>query len=174
VLFLDEPSSGLDPQNRVSLWDHVRALRARGTTVFLTTHYLEEADALCDRLTIIDHGQIITTGNAAELKRGVGGDTITIELRDAAEACCASDELRSQRGVHETHTDGSQLRLLVADGGAILPQLMRELDAAGIASRSISVSEPTLDDVFLRHTGRSLRDSGTTAAYESETAAVAA
>src|ERR1035441_7787431 len=84
VLFLDEPSTGLDPQNRAHLWDHVRALRSRGTTIFLTTHYLEEADVLCDRLMIMDHGQIVAEGTPRDLKRQVSGDSVLLSLRNAA------------------------------------------------------------------------------------------
>lgn len=159
VLFLDEPSAGLDPQNRANLWDHVRTLRDRGGTVFLTTHYLDEADALCDRLMIIDHGRIIASGAPAELKRQVGGDTILLDLRDPADAPGAQALLEDQSGVHELTVDKVRLRLVVSDGGAALPELLRRLDQHDISPRSVSLSEPTLDDVFLRFTGRSLRDS---------------
>ena len=103
VLFLDEPTTGLDPQSRANLWDHIRALRERGTTVFLTTHYLEEADVLCDRLMIMDHGQIVAEGTPRELKQQVAGDAIVISLRDrrtderraAARAGAAGGALRA-------------------------------------------------------------------------------
>ncbi len=160
VLFLDEPSSGLDPQNRANLWEHVAQLRARGTTVFLTTHYLEEADALCDRLMIIDHGQIVASGTPHELKRQVGGDTALIDLRDPATAEHATRALRSIPGVRTVSVENGRLRLIVSDGGSVLPDLLRSLDRDQIALRSINLSEPTLDDVFLAQTGRSLRDSG--------------
>ena len=163
VLFLDEPSTGLDPQNRANLWEHITALRDRGTTVFLTTHYLEEADALCDRLMIIDHGQIVARGTPQELKREVAGDTVLLHLREddhAAER--AERHLREQPYVRELSADGPELRLYVEDGGAALPQMLRLLDNEGIGLRSMSLSEPTLDDVFLRQTGRSLRDAGAT------------
>jgi ABC-2 type transport system ATP-binding protein len=173
VLFLDEPSTGLDPQNRANLWDHVRALRDRGSTVFLTTHYLEEADALCDRLAIIDHGQIIASGPPAELKRQVGGDTILLDLRKPADAINAQGLLDGRPGVHELAVDEARLRLLVSDGGVVLPELLRTLDQDGIAPRAVSLSEPTLDDVFLRHTGRSLRDSDSTAQRTEPATAVA-
>ena len=160
VLFLDEPSSGLDPQNRANLWEHVTALRDSGTTVFLTTHYLEEADALCDRLMIIDHGEIVAAGTPAELKRQVAGDTVVLNLHDAPDAARALETVASQPYVRESAADGADLRLYVESGGEALPQLLRLLDQAGIALRSMSLSEPTLDDVFLRQTGRSLRDTG--------------
>ncbi len=159
VLFLDEPTTGLDPQSRANLWEHIRALRERGTTVFLTTHYLEEADALCDRLMIMDHGQIVAEGTPRELKQQVSGDAVLISLRqDGSGAERADPVLRREPYVRELSAADGQVRLYVDDGGAALPQLIRVLDQAGIGVRSISMSEPTLDDVFLRQTGRSLRD----------------
>ncbi len=161
VLFLDEPTTGLDPQNRANLWEHLRALRDRGTTIVLTTHYLEEADVLCDRLVIVDHGQIVIEGTPRELKRRVAGDAVVITLRE--------EDGSAQRGmtllgrepyVREISTAGDKLRLYVEDGSAALPQLLRILDRERIAVRSMNLSEPTLDDVFLRQTGRSLRDTG--------------
>jgi ABC-2 type transport system ATP-binding protein len=161
VLFLDEPTTGLDPQSRANLWDHIRALREGGTTVFLTTHYLEEADVLCDRLMIMDHGQIVAEGTPRTLKQQVAGDAIVIALRagqsDAAPAAAA---LRHQPYVRELTTEDGQVRLYVDDGGTALPELIRVLDAHGIGVRSITMSEPSLDDVFLLQTGRSLRDAG--------------
>jgi ABC-2 type transport system ATP-binding protein len=161
VLFLDEPSTGLDPQSRANLWDHIRALGEGGTTVFLTTHYLEEADVLCDRLMIMDHGQIVAEGTPRELKQQVAGDAIVISLRqEDHEAERAAPVLSGEPYVREITAEDGQVRLYVDDGGAALPQLIRLLDASGIGIRSISMSEPTLDDVFLRQTGRSLRDGG--------------
>jgi ABC-2 type transport system ATP-binding protein len=161
VLFLDEPSTGLDPQSRANLWDHIRALRDGGTTVFLTTHYLDEADVLCDRLMIMDHGQIVAEGTPRALKQQVAGDAVVISLRagdhDARGAVAA---LREQPYVRELAAEDGHVRLYVDDGGTALPQLIRLLDARGIGVRSISMSEPTLDDVFLLQTGRSLRDAG--------------
>jgi len=161
VLFLDEPSTGLDPQSRANLWDHIRALRDGGTTVFLTTHYLDEADVLCDRLMIMDHGQIVAEGTPRALKQQVAGDAVVISLRagdhDARGAVAA---LREQPCVRELAAGDGHVRLYVDDGGTALPQLIRLLDARGIGVRSISMSEPTLDDVFLLQTGRSLREAG--------------
>ncbi len=160
VLFLDEPSTGLDPQNRANLWEHIARLRDAGTTVFLTTHYLEEADALCDRLMIIDHGEIITAGTPQELKRQVAGETVLISLRDQDAADSAIAQLTAEPYVRELTADDTQLRLYVQDGGTALVQILRRLDHAAIAVKALSLSEPTLDDVFLRETGRSLRDAG--------------
>jgi ABC-2 type transport system ATP-binding protein len=162
VLFLDEPTTGLDPQNRANLWDHLRALRERGTTVFLTTHYLEEADVLCDRVMIIDHGQIVADGSPRELKRDVVGDSVVLRVaengdgRERASAALAAAPFVESVAPAE---DG-QLRCYVDDGTAALPELLRLLDSQHVGLRSISLSEPTLDDVFLAKTGRSLRDAG--------------
>jgi ABC-2 type transport system ATP-binding protein len=163
VLFLDEPSTGLDPQNRANLWDHVRNLRDLGTTVFLTTHYLEEADALCDRLVIMDHGEIVVEGTPRDLKRQVAGESVVLSIREADGAVeRALALLGAQEYAREITVEGDQVRLYVEDGGAALPVILRLLDAEGIGIRSMNLSEPTLDDVFLRQTGRSLRDTGAT------------
>jgi ABC-2 type transport system ATP-binding protein len=161
VLFLDEPTTGLDPQNRANLWDHLRTLRDRGTTIVLTTHYLEEADALCDRIVIVDHGRIVAEGTPRELKKGVAGDGVVITFRDESDAAGRGASLLGPEPyVRELSAEGDQLRLYVEDGGTDLPLLLRALDDAGIGIRGVSLSEPTLDDVFLNQTGRSLRDTG--------------
>lgn len=159
VLFLDEPSTGLDPQNRAHLWDHVRRLRDRGTTIFLTTHYLEEADALCDRVMIVDHGRVVADGSPRELKRQVSGDRVVLTLKsgDTAHALAAARELSF---VREAAAQEDQLQLYVEDGTTALPELIHRLAARGIGIGAISLSEPSLDDVFLAKTGRSLRDAG--------------
>ena len=159
VLFLDEPSTGLDPQNRAHLWDHVRKLRQRGTTIFLTTHYLEEADSLCDRVMIVDHGLVVAEGTPKDLKRQVSGDSVLIVLKDADQtAPRALAAVRSLRFVKDASGQDDHVHLYVDDGATALPELMRHLDAEGIGVGSISLSEPSLDDVFLARTGRSLRD----------------
>ncbi len=162
VLFLDEPTTGLDPQNRANLWTHVRGLRDRGVTVFLTTHYLEEADALCDRVMIIDDGTIVAEGSPRELKRDIVGDAVVLRLGDEDGASeRVAEVLASAPFVHSTtQAEDGELHCYVDDGPAALPELLRRFDAAQIVLRGISLSEPTLDDVFLAKTGRSLRDSG--------------
>jgi len=161
VLFLDEPTTGLDPQNRANLWEHLRALREYGTTIVLTTHYLEEADMLCDRLVIVDHGLVVAEGTPRELKRRVAGDSVLITVKDEDGAGTRGLALlESAQYVREASVEGEQLRLYVDDGSAALPEILRLLDGEGIGIRSMSLSEPTLDDVFLRQTGRSLRDAG--------------
>lgn len=175
LFFLDEPTTGLDPQNRANLWDEVRSLRRQGTSVLLTTHYLEEADALCDRLVIIDHGLVVAEGSPAELKKEVAGDVVTLKLGDSAEDVASGPGgvlsaggpgvnesaralLSAQPYVREVRTEDETLRAYVDDGEHHLPHLLRALEDGGLAIRSISLDRATLDDVFLRHTGRSLRD----------------
>jgi len=157
LVFLDEPTTGLDPQSRSNMWEHIRRLRAElGTTVFLTTHYLDEADALCDRLFVIDHGETVAVGTPDELKRRISGDVVTLSVNGATEA--ARNLLTDSPVTREiTVADGS-LRLTVDRGEEALPVLLRTLDGAGITMSAISLSRPTLDDVFLTLTGRSLRD----------------
>ena len=156
VLFLDEPTTGLDPQARARMWDEIRALRGQGTTVFLTTHYLEEADALADRLAIIDHGQIVAAGPADELKRQVAGDVITLGVNGATERVL--ETVRLQPFVREATGEDGLVRLYVERGETAVPQILRLLDGAGLEAASIALHRPSLDDVFLRQTGRSLRD----------------
>ena len=158
VLFLDEPTTGLDPQARARMWDEIKALREQGTTVFLTTHYLEEADALCDRLAIIDHGRIVAEGTSDELKQAVAGDVVTIGVNGSGVRVLNLVEALPY--VREaTHDDESGLvRLVVDRGEQAVPMLLRLLDSAGFAPTSIALHKPSLDDVFLRQTGRSLRE----------------
>ena len=156
VLFLDEPTTGLDPQARAGMWDEIRSLRDVGTTVFLTTHYLEEADALADRLAIIDHGRIVAEGTADELKRQVAGDVITIGVDGGVEHVL--EAVRAQPFVREASQEGDLVRLYVDQGDVAVPQLIRVLDGAGLQAQTLTLARPSLDDVFLRQTGRSLRD----------------
>jgi ABC-2 type transport system ATP-binding protein len=156
VLFLDEPTTGLDPQSRIRLWDEIRNLRGHGTTVFLTTHYLEEADALCDRLAIIDHGKIVVEGTPVELKRQVAGDVVTLGVAGDQEQ--ALTVLQSLPFVREAGLEDGVIRLYVEKGESAMPQILRALDGAGLELQTISLSRPSLDDVFLRQTGRALRE----------------
>jgi ABC-2 type transport system ATP-binding protein len=159
LVFLDEPSTGLDPHSRANLWTHIRGLRDReSATVFLTTHYLEEADALCDRILIIDHGSIVASGTPDELKRRISGDVVTFAV-GAAAAEPARALLEKQPNVREAMAAAEVVRVTVEHGDAAALGLMRALDEAGIAIASLSIARPTLDDVFLTMTGRSLRDS---------------
>jgi ABC-2 type transport system ATP-binding protein len=156
LLFLDEPTTGLDPQSRARMWDEVRRLRDTGTTVFLTTHYLEEADALSDRIAIIDHGKIVALGTPDALKRQVAGDVVVVGTEHASERVL--ELLRGQPFVREATTADNLVRLYVDRGETAMPQIIRVLDSAGIPLASLSLNRPSLDDVFLRQTGRSLRE----------------
>jgi ABC-2 type transport system ATP-binding protein len=158
LVFLDEPSTGLDPQTRANLWNHIRALRdQRGGTILLTTHYLEEADALCDRILIIDAGKIVASGTPAELKRRISGDLVTFEL-DTRDVPRAADLLRGCSDARDVTIGERGLRITVDRGEAQALPLMRALDDAGVKIGSMQIAHPSLDDVFLTLTGRSLRD----------------
>ncbi|MGP3954659.1 ATP-binding cassette domain-containing protein [Nonomuraea sp. 3N208] len=158
LLFLDEPTTGLDPQNRANLWDRIEQLRESGTSVLLSTHYLDEADALCDRLVIVDHGLVVAEGTPAALKREVSGDVITLRVDDPERAAETLGPL-----VRETRLDDDLLRVYVDDGEHTLPALLRALEEQGLKLSSIALDRSTLDDVFLAKTGRSLRDTGAAA-----------
>ncbi|WP_041541813.1 daunorubicin resistance protein DrrA family ABC transporter ATP-binding protein [Catenulispora acidiphila] len=159
VVFLDEPTTGLDPQSRAHMWDEVRRLRTEGMTVFLTTHYLEEADQLCDRVAIIDGGVVVAEGTPDALKREISGDIVTVGVgEDFTEK--AAEILKGQAYLSEIEVrDGGRLRLAVDAGETAVPRVMRTLEDAGIATATVEVHRPTLDDVFLTKTGRSLRES---------------
>jgi ABC-2 type transport system ATP-binding protein len=157
LVFLDEPTTGLDPQSRANLWQHIRSLRdERGVTVVITTHYLDEADALADRILVMDHGQIVADDSPDALKAQVSGDIITVsvdgDLVDAERVGRAAIEVR-----HAT-VEGEQLHLTVERGDVAVAPLLRALDAANLPLRSVTVARPTLDTVFLTLTGRSLRE----------------
>jgi ABC-2 type transport system ATP-binding protein len=156
IVFLDEPTTGLDPQSRVHMWDEVRRLRAEGMTVFLTTHYLEEADALCDRVAIMDYGEIVAEGTPDELKREVAGDVVTLGVNGSAAR--AAELLSTEPYVRAAELADENLRLYVDDGASSIPQILRLLDGAGLPLGSIELHRPSLDDVFLARTGRSLRE----------------
>jgi ABC-2 type transport system ATP-binding protein len=158
VIFLDEPSTGLDPQSRSNLWEHIRRMRADlDATVFLTTHYLEEADALCDRILVIDQGRIVAEDTPENLKRRISGDFVTIGV--AGDPAAAVAALTARPGlVREVTVAGSSVRAVVDQGETASLALVRVLDEAGVAMVSLQTQRPSLDDVFLSLTGRSLRD----------------
>lgn len=156
LLFLDEPTAGLDPQSRMALWDTVTELRRSGITVLLTTHYIEEADRLCDRVAIIDHGKVLICDTPAALKRKVGAETV-IELSLAAPAAPLAERLRALEGVASVEeVPPSTIRLMAASSVGMLPKLVEATQGYGL--RDISVTEPTLETVFISLTGRHLRD----------------
>jgi ABC-2 type transport system ATP-binding protein len=152
VLFLDEPTTGLDPASRSDLWHVIGELVAEGTTVLLTTQYLEEADRLADRIAVIDHGRVIAEGTPAELKSRLGGTVVDLTLPDPAAAARASARLTSALGL-DARLDGSDLDVTVPDGPRTVVEVLRTLDAAELAPVGLAVREPSLDDVFLSLTG---------------------
>jgi ABC-2 type transport system ATP-binding protein len=156
VVFLDEPTTGLDPQSRAHMWDEVRRLREEGMTVFLTTHYLDEADALCDRIAIMDHGEIVAEGTPDALKQEISGDVVNISLTDSARA---AQVLGSSDFVRKLETTDDGVRLYVDEAGSAIPQILRALDGDGVVLGGIELHRPSLDDVFLTKTGRTLRES---------------
>jgi ABC-2 type transport system ATP-binding protein len=162
LLFLDEPSTGLDPQNRVNLQEQVRRLHdEQGTTIVLTTHYLEEADAIADRVVVIDHGRVIADDSAARLKSGLG-DLVVLGFDSDTTAASAARRVGLLAGAGVT-VDGQSVRLRVAHGRDLAPGLVVDLGRSGLDVRRIEVVGPTLDDVFLDLTGRSLRETATEA-----------
>jgi ABC-2 type transport system ATP-binding protein len=164
LVFLDEPTTGLDPQARANLWSHIRALREdRGTTVFLTTHYLDEADALCDRILVIDHGAIVAGGTPDELKSQVGGDVLTVTVVQPGQVADVSRLVGALPGAEEPTVVDDCVVGRVPHGGTALVELVRGLDRENIAISGIESRRPSLDDVFLGLTGRSLRDAETPA-----------
>ena len=170
LLFLDEPSTGLDPQSRANLWQHIIDLRAQhGTTVFLTTHYLEEADRYAERVMVMDRGRVIADDTAARLKAELAGDVLTFGFAtetDAAAAVAVVQRLTDRevrRTGGEAAGDGAAqtfVTVTAPEGDALLPAAVRALDAAGLTVRTATGVPPTLDDVFLALTGRTLREAG--------------
>ncbi|HEY6609202.1 MAG TPA: ATP-binding cassette domain-containing protein [Candidatus Limnocylindria bacterium] len=158
VLFLDEPTTGLDPEARADLWAEVERLtREDGLTILLTTHYLEEADRLASRLAIVDRGRVVATGSPDELKADLRGDAIVVELAEAMADQRAVAALARVPGVAESLVDGRSLRTRADRGASAVPAVLSALESAGIGVASVTVSRPSLDDVYLRHTGRAFR-----------------
>jgi ABC-2 type transport system ATP-binding protein len=153
VLFLDEPTTGLDPRSRGEIWDSVRELVADGTTVLLTTQYLDEADQLADDIAVIDHGQVIATGTPDELKATIG-DRLDVTLEDPAALPAAATVLNALTGTGPTTAGADRLSVTLPGTGLRLADIVRELDHAGVAAADVSLRRPTLDEVFLRLTDR--------------------
>ncbi len=166
IIFLDEPTAGLDPPSRARLWEEVRRLRDEGMTIFLTTHYLDEADALCDRVSIIDGGLIVAEGTPADLKREISGEVVLVDLTlpgtagvaDPAVTAAASRVLGALDFVHGCEVSDGTLRLYVDVGATAIPPIMRALMDNGIQLGAVETRRPSLDDVFLAKTGRSLEE----------------
>jgi ABC-2 type transport system ATP-binding protein len=160
VLFLDEPTTGLDPELRAAMWEEISRLVGDGLTILLTTHYLEEADRLASRLAIVDRGRIVAEGSPEQLKAELRGDGIQIELATLEANGRAAAVLSRVEGVHEVILDGRALRARADSGPTRVPTVLAALDAAGVHVSTVSVTRPSLDDVYLRHAGRSLSDAG--------------
>jgi ABC-2 type transport system ATP-binding protein len=158
VLFLDEPTTGLDPASRQSVWAEVRRLNERGTTIFLTTQYLEEADSLADRVAIIDHGRIVAEGTPGELKSTISEDVVRVRVPDD-QRVTARRLLEQSEGVVRIEGDRT-LDAFVRNGAAAVPAIVRAFDREGLELLEISLHRPTLDDVFLQATGSRLEGSG--------------
>ena len=153
ILFLDEPTTGLDPGSRRVLWDEIKRLRNNGVTIILTTQYLEEADELADRIAIIDEGLVVAEGTSDELKAGIGGDVITFAFEN-------NDNLENAKNIlNNAVQEKNELRITVEDGASKIPQYLKKLSINGVEVSSVSASKPTLDDVFLEVTGYRLEGS---------------
>ncbi len=161
LLLLDEPTTGLDPQSRLAIWEHLERLSSDGVTVFLTTQIMEEADRLCGRIAITDQGVIVAEGSPAGLKAEVGGDVVHLTLAgqgDNGQLIESAAALAAEQPfVKQVESVDGRLAVKVADGGGAAPELMRNLQEQGISVRNVTVSQPSLDDVFLKHTGRQIR-----------------
>jgi len=167
LLFLDEPSTGLDPQNRANLWDHILRLRAEHQmTIMLTTHYLDEADTMAERVVVVDHGEVIADDTADGLKRTLAGDRVV--LTTVGPAAVVAGLVANVRGARDVVVDGSRIEARVADAGTAVPELVIAAAQAGAPLLEALAVRPTLDDVFLALTGRSLRDEHSSSSDETE------
>jgi ABC-2 type transport system ATP-binding protein len=162
LLFLDEPTTGLDPQSRATIWSYLGKLnKEEGITMFLTTQYLEEADKLCGRLAIVDHGQIVASGTPSDLKAEIGADAITLSVEqtgnNGSANALAKQVLSSISGISEIMDTDGGMTVYAKNASALIPDIVRAFDARALKLSSISLSRPSLDDVFLKHTGRRIR-----------------
>jgi ABC-2 type transport system ATP-binding protein len=160
VLFLDEPTAGLDPQTRVNLWDILRVLHDQGQTILLTTHYMEEAEALCDRIAVVDHGEVLASGTVDELKDGTGAETvITVRYEGAVpEDLAAATGLADRPGVGRVEIDHDRVRVFTHEPDGLLGELVAAGASAGLAVRDATQLKPSLETVFLNLTGREYRE----------------
>ncbi|HEY2488171.1 MAG TPA: ABC transporter ATP-binding protein [Streptosporangiaceae bacterium] len=160
VLFLDEPTAGLDPQTRVNLWDMLRALHNEGQTILLTTHYMEEAEALCERVAVVDHGEVLASGTIDELKDGAGADTvITVRYEGAVpDGLALRPGLNTRPGISKVETEGDQVRVFTRQPDGVLGELVTAGASAGLTVRDAAQLKPSLETVFLNLTGREYRE----------------
>ncbi len=162
VLFLDEPTIGLDPQTRTHIWEYIKTLtKEEGVTIVLTTHYMEEADNLCSRIAIIDYGEIVALDTPEALKNMFGGDVITLELEDSTDIARLSVIYQNNGFAKIVSQKNNEIFLAVKDGEHQIPYVLNLASSAGIPILSVGLHKPTLDDVFLHHTGRAIRDNDT-------------
>jgi ABC-2 type transport system ATP-binding protein len=153
VLFLDEPTTGLDPEARVAMWDELTRLSSQETlTILLTTHYLEEADRLAERVAIVSQGKVVVEGRPDDLKRELRGESVTVDLSAPADG--AAGAVEALEGVHEVLVDGRRLHARVERGAETAPAILAALDTAGVPARAVTIARPSLDDVYLHYTGR--------------------
>jgi len=159
MLFLDEPTTGLDPQSRAAIWSYLEKLnKEEGITMFLTTQYLEEADKLCKQLSIIDYGKIVASGTPSELKHQIGADSIRISIEDCKNVGPRAKEIiMSMTGVNEIIDSEECFTVYAKNAGLLIPDIVRALDSSDIRLMSVTFSSPSLDDVFMKHTGRRIR-----------------
>ncbi len=158
VLFLDEPTAGLDPQGRLALWETLGELNREGQTILLTTHYMEEADQLCDRVAIMDHGRILALDTPAELKRSVGADTIVTVRADGDQSALAERLASAIEGVTRTRVTDGGVELHVQGAERLVPRVVNAAESGGFELADLSVAEPSLETVFINLTGKALRD----------------
>ncbi|MDO9445392.1 MAG: ATP-binding cassette domain-containing protein [Dehalococcoidia bacterium] len=158
VLFLDEPTTGLDPRSRLDLWQEIEDLAKGGTTVLLTTQYMEEAERLADRIVVIDHGMVIADGTAAELKQRTGGRVLAVQVENAAALATTQSILERFGAAPRVDADTLEVSVAVADGGGTLADVVRALDAAGVVVSDLALRQPSLDDVFLALTGHAAEE----------------
>lgn len=158
VLFLDEPTLGLDPQTRVHIWDYIKKLNEEGATMILTTHYMDEADHLCDRIAIIDHGNIVALDTPENLKAKIRGDIISLEVGDGHQMEPLKQSMIKEDFVRDVSLRNNTLRLTVQNGERSIPPILSIAAQSGIKIQSVSLRKPTLDDVFIHHTGRAIRE----------------
>jgi ABC-2 type transport system ATP-binding protein len=157
VLFLDEPTSGLDPQSRLALWDVIGELHANGQTIVLTTHYMEEADQLCERVAVIDHGHLLALDTPADLKKSVGADT-EIRIQASGDLEALARDIEQMPGVNSGQVIDNTVFLYVKGDGPALPEIITRADRAGYAVHDVAIKETTLETVFISLTGRELRE----------------
>ena len=163
LLILDEPTEGLDPQSRTALWEELERISAEGTTMLLTTHYMEEADRLCTRLAIIDAGQIVVDGTPTDLKAGIGADTVVLQLEapgggEGDRVARVRRLLAGMVAAEAVSAHPAGVTLAVPNAGTAVPELLRRLDGDGLHVAGLQMSQPSLDDVFLKYTGRHIRE----------------